>query len=176
MQSSSTPPAVDRLRFYRAVWRWHFYAGLFVLPFIIWLALTGAIYLYQKPIDRWVHAGLKVVEPTGAAPMPATANIAAVQAATTGDVFRYTTPERADSSVEIGVIESDGQRRVYYLDPGTSHVRLVPGRDQWTIPMQAVSDSPICQKDPACSQEPTHGIRLAVRNHSILYSEPFVLE
>ncbi|MBG3849539.1 hypothetical protein I4699_04475, partial [Xanthomonas hortorum pv. carotae] len=31
----------SRWRFYRAVWRWHFYAGLLVLPFIIWLALTG---------------------------------------------------------------------------------------------------------------------------------------
>jgi len=41
--------APDRWRFYRAVWRWHFYAGLFVLPFIAWLALTGATYLYQKP-------------------------------------------------------------------------------------------------------------------------------
>ena len=30
---------------YRAVWRWHFYAGVFVMPFLMLLALTGAIYL-----------------------------------------------------------------------------------------------------------------------------------
>lgn len=122
MQSSSTAPVVEPLRFYRAVWRWHFYAGLFVLPFIAWLALTGAVYLYQKPIDRWVHAGLKVVQPTGAAAVLPSANIAAVQGATAGDVFRYTTPERADGSVEIGVIEKDGRRQVYYVDPGTARV------------------------------------------------------
>ena len=27
--------------FYRAVWRWHFYAGLLVLPFLIILSVTG---------------------------------------------------------------------------------------------------------------------------------------
>jgi uncharacterized iron-regulated membrane protein len=26
---------------YGAVWRWHFYAGLFCIPFILWLACTG---------------------------------------------------------------------------------------------------------------------------------------
>src|SRR3546814_7927493 len=31
-------------RWYNAVWRWHFYAGLFCIPFVIWLALTGTIY------------------------------------------------------------------------------------------------------------------------------------
>lgn len=34
MPTPATPRASDRWRFYRAVWRWHFYAGLFLLPFI----------------------------------------------------------------------------------------------------------------------------------------------
>jgi len=38
---------------YRALWRWHFYAGLFVLPFILILSVTGAIYLFKPQIDRW---------------------------------------------------------------------------------------------------------------------------
>ncbi|MBK8272029.1 MAG: PepSY domain-containing protein [Sphingomonadales bacterium] len=28
---------------YRTIWRWHFYAGLFVIPLILILATTGAI-------------------------------------------------------------------------------------------------------------------------------------
>lgn len=31
---------------YRAIWRWHFYAGLLILPFLVTLALSGAIYLF----------------------------------------------------------------------------------------------------------------------------------
>ena len=29
---------------YRTIWRWHFYAGLFVLPFILLLSLSGSIF------------------------------------------------------------------------------------------------------------------------------------
>ena len=29
---------------YRAVWRWHFYAGVFVMPVLMLLALTGGLY------------------------------------------------------------------------------------------------------------------------------------
>ena len=41
---------------YRAIWRWHFYAGLFVMPFIVFLSVTGAIYLFKPQIDRWQEA------------------------------------------------------------------------------------------------------------------------
>jgi hypothetical protein len=39
-------------RWYNAVWRWHFYAGLFCIPFIIWLSLTGTIYLGGRSWKR----------------------------------------------------------------------------------------------------------------------------
>ncbi|PTT65778.1 hypothetical protein DBR34_01645, partial [Stenotrophomonas sp. HMWF003] len=94
----------------------------FVLPFIAWLALTGATYLYQKPIDRWVHHDLKVAAPSPQAPALPSAQIAAVTAVTPGDVFRYTTPERTDGSVEIGVLQPSGQREVYYVHPATAQV------------------------------------------------------
>jgi uncharacterized iron-regulated membrane protein len=44
-------------RLYRAIWRWHFYAGLFVVPFLIMLAITGAfmmIYSDQSNELGWV--------------------------------------------------------------------------------------------------------------------------
>lgn len=122
MPTPATPRASDRWRFYRAVWRWHFYAGLFVLPFIAWLALTGAVYVYQKPIDRWIHHDLKVVQNAAVPPSPASAQLAGVNAVSHGEIFRYTTPEYADGSIEIGVQEADGRREVYYVDPGTAQV------------------------------------------------------
>ncbi|MBX9795411.1 PepSY domain-containing protein [Sphingomonas sp.] len=36
---------------YRTLWRWHFYAGLFVIPFILILSVTGALYLFKPQID-----------------------------------------------------------------------------------------------------------------------------
>lgn len=38
---------------YRLLWRWHFYAGLLVMPMMILLALTGAVYLFKPQLDHW---------------------------------------------------------------------------------------------------------------------------
>ncbi len=43
---------------YRAVWRWHFYAGLLVAPIAIFLAITGAIYLWQPQYEAWRYRDL----------------------------------------------------------------------------------------------------------------------
>ncbi|MGH8932450.1 MAG: PepSY-associated TM helix domain-containing protein [Egibacteraceae bacterium] len=46
---------------YRAAWRWHFYAGLFVIPFLIILAVTGAIYLFADQLDPMFYPELRRV-------------------------------------------------------------------------------------------------------------------
>ena len=38
-------------RLYRAIWRWHFFAGLLAVPFMISLAITGGLYLFNDEID-----------------------------------------------------------------------------------------------------------------------------
>jgi uncharacterized iron-regulated membrane protein len=38
---------------YRRVWRWHFYAGIIALPFVLVLAVTGMIYLFKPSLDEW---------------------------------------------------------------------------------------------------------------------------
>jgi uncharacterized iron-regulated membrane protein len=42
-----------RSALYRTIWRWHFYAGLFVMPFIAVLAVSGTVYLFKPQIERW---------------------------------------------------------------------------------------------------------------------------
>ncbi len=41
---------------HRAVWRWHFYAGLFCIPFVIILSLTGAAYLFKPQVEAFLDA------------------------------------------------------------------------------------------------------------------------
>jgi uncharacterized iron-regulated membrane protein len=48
---------------YRTLWRWHFYAGLFVMPFLIVLAITGTLYCFQPQIEPLLYPRLLVVEP-----------------------------------------------------------------------------------------------------------------
>lgn len=44
---------VQRAALYRTIWRWHFYAGLLVIPLVVLLACTGAVYLFKPQIDAW---------------------------------------------------------------------------------------------------------------------------
>ncbi|RWU27026.1 peptidase [Pseudomonas alkylphenolica] len=50
------------MTFYNLAWRWHFYAGLFVAPFMILLAVTGIIYLFKPQLDPLLYRDLMVVE------------------------------------------------------------------------------------------------------------------
>ena len=47
-----TAPA-QRAALYRTIWRWHFYAALFVIPLVLVLATTGAVYLFKPQIDAF---------------------------------------------------------------------------------------------------------------------------
>jgi len=47
-------PAANAGAAYRVIWRWHFYAGLFCLPFVVVLALSGSIYLFKPQIDAFL--------------------------------------------------------------------------------------------------------------------------
>jgi uncharacterized iron-regulated membrane protein len=65
---------------YRAVWRWHFFAGLLVAPVAIFLAITGAIYLWQPQYEAWRYHDLLWV-PIEATTVSAEAQLAAARAA-----------------------------------------------------------------------------------------------
>ena len=57
MASFSAPAPTAPSDRYRAVWRWHFYAGILVAPFAIFLAITGTIYLWKPQYEavRYHH-------------------------------------------------------------------------------------------------------------------------
>ena len=48
---------------YQAVWRWHFYAGVLVMPFLMLLALTGGLYLFKDEIDQFANRRMIEVAP-----------------------------------------------------------------------------------------------------------------
>lgn len=130
----ASPSASD---LYRAVWRWHFYAGLLVLPFMITLAVTGALYLFRDELDALIHADLKrVAIAEAAAPVAPSAMVAAALAAYPGTAVKYTDPPQADASAEITVRTGDGQRLAVYVNPYDGSVLgALPDRGtvMWTV-------------------------------------------
>lgn len=110
-------PAVQPLSgVWRAVWRWHFYAGLLVLPFLMLMALTGALYLFADEIDGAVYRDLSTVTPRGETASP-DRWIVAAEAGLGGKVANVLVPARPDQAVRLTVDLPDGGKRTAFVDP-----------------------------------------------------------
>jgi len=68
---------------HRLVWRWHFYAGLFCLPFVLVLTLSGAIYIFKPQIDAYLDRSFDHMSLNGA-PQSLDAQVEAALAANPG--------------------------------------------------------------------------------------------
>ncbi len=58
-------PAISPPRLYGRVWRWHFFAALLVIPFVLWQATTGVLYLWHKELTGVLFPALTQVTPAG---------------------------------------------------------------------------------------------------------------
>ncbi len=91
---------MDKTALYRTIWRWHFYAGLLVIPFILVLSVTGAAYLFKPQVDRWEERAWRGLS-TADAVSPDARRDAAL-AAFPGATFQsYRLPQAAGDAVLI---------------------------------------------------------------------------
>ncbi len=108
---------------YGAVWRWHFYAGLFVVPFLLMLAVTGALYTFDDEIEAWWYRDL-LQTPACTTPLPAAVQEAAVLAAHPGaSVRRYTVAARATQAAIWTVQPPQGGALNVFVAPCSAAVR-----------------------------------------------------
>ena len=108
-------------RLYRTIWRWHFYAGLIVAPFLLILSVTGAIYLFGDELNDALMPELQFVAPV-ASPLPPSRLIAAALVAHPGAATRVDMPEAADRPAKVYVRPLSGAPRQVMVDPGTARV------------------------------------------------------
>lgn len=111
--------AQPRAAFYRTIWRWHFYAALFVMPLVLVLATTGAVYLFKPQIDRWEEQAFSDLSTDQA--VSANEQLAAVMTANPGAQFHsYRLPERAGDAamIHIGLADGRSMRNVYVSPQG----------------------------------------------------------
>ena len=105
---------------YRAFWRWHFYAGLAVMPLLMLMALTGGLYLFRSNLDDLAYRPLMFVE-AGAAQAPPDVWAAAALEAVPGKLVQVDAPADPARSARLVVQTPDGRRAVY-VDPHDARV------------------------------------------------------
>jgi len=145
--------------------RVHFYAGLFVGPFLLIAALTGLLYTTTPQLEQLVHRDeLHVSVPAGAAVLPLSAQIAAASAALPEGSLKESGHRSAGrdhpGDLQRPRVPEDYSRTVF-IDPYTAQVRgtlttlasgsrCAPGSTSCTAPCcSATSDGCTASSRPA---------------------------
>lgn len=132
--SVAKPAAAERApsysAFYRTVWRWHFYAGLAVVPFLLILALTGLVMVYGNSVETFLGRKYSVA-PTGTRVTIEAQAAAAAAAIPGGETRLFVQPAEADRA-SVFLVKADGKDHVVSVDP---HDGAILGRivkdDTW---------------------------------------------
>ncbi|WP_179380997.1 PepSY-associated TM helix domain-containing protein [Jannaschia marina] len=110
---------------YRLVWKWHFLASLYVLPFMAMLSLTGGLYLYKPQIEAWLYADRLTVCAEGQA--IALEEQAALLSA--GRIRGVTVAGGPMASTVIEYDDTDGTRSISWVDQYRGEVLASTPRD-----------------------------------------------
>jgi len=102
-------------RLYRAVWRWHFYAGLFVAPFLVVLALTGLVMVYGGSVETFLGKKYHVA-PGGERLSVVQQALAAQTSIPHGTVTMYVSPP-TDDRAGVFLVNADNVDHVVSVDP-----------------------------------------------------------
>lgn len=101
---------------YRSVWRWHFYAALFVLPMMVLLSISGALFLFKPQIERWEERAFQGLPTAGA--VTASAQVTASTASIPGaQLAYYRLPEREGDAAMVHLRLLDGSMQDVFVSP-----------------------------------------------------------
>ncbi|MEU8076672.1 PepSY domain-containing protein [Catellatospora citrea] len=106
--------------------RLHFYAGVFVAPFLLLAALTGLAYTLAPQLDRLVYGDLLTVDRAVGEPRPLAAQLAVARAAhPEGTIASVITPAGPEDPTRLvlSLPEPGDKQRTVYVDPYTAEVK-----------------------------------------------------
>lgn len=102
---------------YRVIWRWHFFAGLLILPFLAMMAVTGGAYLFRPELDHWIYRELENVPARAHPHAKASEIIARVESSLNARVIEFTPSTAPTQAVRLLVRGSAGEPLTAFADP-----------------------------------------------------------
>jgi uncharacterized iron-regulated membrane protein len=123
--------------FYRVIWRWHFYAGLLVIPIMVMLAVTGIIYLFKPQLDALMYP--QHVTPAGAFISLEQQLERVTTAYPAATISQIRPPAAPDRSSEVSLETAEGQNLTVFVNPYTGQVLGARDDDnnlqEWAVTM-----------------------------------------
>ncbi|MDO7833842.1 PepSY domain-containing protein [Sphingobium sp. HBC34] len=121
---------------YRAIWRWHFYAGLIVLPVLALMAVTGALYLYKPEVEAMLYP-VNAPAHAGQAQLPPSHIVSIVERNTGAKAIQLLRPAADTENWRVTVRTAQGDSDVNFVD--TFNGRIL-GRMRNGGAMQVIRD------------------------------------
>lgn len=107
-------------KLYLAAWRWHFYAGLFVIPFLVMLATTGLLMVTANLVDDRYGVDRDIVADSGSV-LSVIDQAKAALDAVPGDLSLYVAPTDADHASQF-TVTTDTASVLVSVNPYTGEV------------------------------------------------------
>ncbi|QBI12344.1 hypothetical protein EYR05_10330 [Xanthomonas oryzae pv. oryzae] len=108
---------------HRLFWRWHLYAGLFVAPFLLMLAVTGAIYLFNDALNDAIYQQLRNTPAPWKEHASLGRMIDAAQAHVAGSTAtRIDVPTDPQRPAHVYLDVAKGPNQIAFVDPGNARV------------------------------------------------------
>ncbi|MBM7619684.1 putative iron-regulated membrane protein [Bacillus tianshenii] len=116
LEPDFSPKAVQKSRgdLYKAVWRWHFYAGILFAPIFVILAISGAVYLFKPQIEASLYKDLYEIPPQSTerlAPSVVVENVLSnMEGSAITSIRQF---DEADRTTEVRIMQNDVMKTVY---------------------------------------------------------------
>ncbi len=119
-QTKAVPLETTRSqKLYFAVWRWHFYAGLYVIPFFLMLAVTGLMMMYVNFFAG--RDGERIAVPLAETTVTVAQQAEAATTVVPGQIVQYILP-RQEGLAAVFKIDTDSGQRLVAVNPYTGEV------------------------------------------------------
>lgn len=107
---------------HKIAWRWHFYAGLYVAPFMIILSLTGLVMLYDDVIENAFYEDILTVE-IGTQRVDLSLPLDNIKGAYPGaSITQYVTPESEQRASRFAIETPNGSNLFITVNPYTGDI------------------------------------------------------
>ena len=114
----TTPPTLGQ--FHMLAWRWHFYAGLYVVPFLTMLAVTGLVMVFFTGFQHRLGLNIDVQPQASTAPVGTMAQ--AVLAQRPGAQLKEVVAPKSETRPAWFVVTVDGRDEAVAVNPYTGEL------------------------------------------------------